>query len=796
MKKLLSSFFHTFFRKELELRVKVFHVLAITGFFICIATTIISILQEMTISAVINAGTGILSLFLMLYSAKGGKPSICYIGTVICIFLILFPSLFIFGGGYTGGMAFFFVFAVVYTVYMLDGWKKVVVTLFELIYYTGFCIFAFLYPQYIQPFASEADVVFDVIFGFVVVSISLGATFFIQFRLYNQQQKELQQAREEAEIANSAKTNFLANMSHEIRTPIHVIMSINEMISMETSNIRIKEYVDKIRNAGDVLRALVDNILDMSKIEAGRTEINASPYRTAELMQVLELTGQTRCNAKHLQFRCIQQNLPPVLNGDLPHIRQIAINLLSNAVKYTESGSVTLTVTGKADNNSEQTLLSIAVSDTGIGIEEKAVPKLFDAFSRGDMLSHKYIEGTGLGLAIVKDLCTLMGGTIHVESRAGEGSTFIAEIPQMNAPANAADDKTESKSFIAPLGRVLVVDDNNENLAVMRELLRRTQLQVDTVNSGKAALEAVSKKQYHIVLLDYMMPEMDGIATMEQFKTIPGFSAPVIALTANALTGIRETMLQIGFSEYLTKPIPWERLQAMLIEFLPDELVTVTQLQTVSSKQAEQFCSEFCVPLQAYHIDLHEALPYFDGDPRKYLQTANIFMEHTEHDLKKLQVLEEKGNCAELVFFVHSLKGRARNLGFFSLAEEAEHMEKLCKSEEAEEAQYLIPHLRFLYLKTVEGIALLRPCMEEQHLDVENRIICSGAECCDLLPIFLKQYRRKEALECICVLLEENPSENEQTLLQAMRNAISEIQFEQALAIYEKYSVITAGKRR
>ncbi len=795
MKPLISGFLRMFFGKELELRVKIFHILGIAGVVICISASILSLFQEMFLSLLITAGAGLFSLFLLIYSAKGGRQSFCYGATVVVIFLILFPSLFLFGGGYTGGMPFVFIFAVVYTVYMLEGYWQIGFALFELIYYSALCVFAYLYPEKIHTFATEADVLVDVIVGFLLISIALSATMSAQFRLYQRQQKELERARAAAEVANQAKSRFLANMSHEIRTPLHVIMSINELIRTEAAESTIRAYGEKIQDAGEVLRGLVDNILDMSKIEAGKTELYVAPYQTSDLIRVLELTGQTRCQTKKLKFRCICREIPPILCGDMAHIQQIAINLLSNAVKYTETGSVTLSVTCNPVENSGTVLLCIEVTDTGIGIDPEEIPILFEAFERASLPSHRHIEGTGLGLSIVKELCNRMGGSIRVKSRKGYGSTFTVELPQTVAAPESAETLRDDHAFVAPEGRVLVVDDNPENLAVMRELLHRTRLQVDTVGSGVAAMKAVREKPYHIILLDYMMPDMDGVETMRQLQKLHGFSTPVVALTANAVAGTRETLLKAGFSEYLSKPIPWGQLNALLLKYLPENLVTILPVSVPTARESAGFCEEYQPRLTPFRIDLSAALPFFDGDVREYLRTAEIFLAHGEDGQKTIaEFLQCDRDAGDLLYAVHALKSRAKNLGMLTLSEEAAHMEKLCRDNESEEVRSMIPHLLYFYRKAVEGLTILRPEMDALH-PKEHPV--SGeravADCRRELPGLLDRLQRSPALECIDTLLAGNPTERERQMLDEMRKAVSVIQFEKASAICVDYLQMCGG---
>ncbi len=787
MKQIVGKFLHIFFRKELDLRTKIFHVLAISGVMLCIVTTILSIVQGLVNSTIINAVTGVVSFALLVYSAKGGKQKVCYWTTVVFIFLIFFSSLFFTGGGYTGGMGFFFVFAVVYTVYMLDGWEMVVTTLFELAFYSCICAYAYFHPEQIIPFATETDVLIDVIVGFVAVSVSLGLTMYVQLRMYNKQKKDLEQARFDAEAASRAKSTFLANMSHEIRTPIHVIMSINELLRKDSGDPKMKVYNDKIGDACELLRGLLDNILDMSRIEAGKTELRVAPYRTSELKRMLELVGQSRCSSKQLEFRCVTKKLPSVLSGDVEHIRQIVINLLSNAVKYTEKGTVTLVLSSEKSDKPDEIVLSIAVTDTGIGIDPETVPTLFETFTRANDPSNRYIEGSGLGLAIVKELCKLMDGSIHVDSQKDWGSTFTVKIPQTLASDSDIVD-TGTKNFVAPDGRVLVVDDNPENLTVMRELLKHTELKVDTASSGKDALAAVERAKYHVILLDYMMPEMDGVETMKRLRATADFDTPVIALTANAIAGTRDLLIKAGFSEYLTKPIPWGQLSAMLLKYLPEELVTVTETDAGMTEAAERFCDEFQPMLSPYQIDLRYAMQFFDGNLEEYLQTANIFIEYGENGQKSLFELSEAGEDSNLVYAAHSLKGRAKNLGLVALADEAERIEMICRGDNSSEALSLIPHLLYLYRQAMEGLGKLGPRIDELLSPTETDMAShSTAEYRRELQKYLDQMQRSPALECIDALLCEASNENERELLTNMRTAVKLIRFDEASSIYVDY---------
>ena len=347
--------------------------------------------------------------------------------------------------------------------------------------------------------------------------------------------EELRKARAEADAANQAKSQFLANMSHEIRTPLNAISGMNEMILRQKIPGEVRQYASNIKSATAALLTIINEILDFSKIESGHMEIVPTDYQlTTVLREVCTLVG-LRAQAKNLQFKIhVDPYLPNYLHGDAGRLRQILINLLNNAIKYTPTGSVTLDISG---HRSESTLhLHAAVTDTGIGIREEDKDRLFQVFERLDLKRNRKIEGTGLGLAITHRLLTMMNGTIKVDSTYGEGSVFTIELPQGvssfdpigvfsldNQPVfEAALDKPAS--FIAPSARVLIVDDNDMNCFVASSLLQDTQVQTVIAHSGAEALDALQKQQFHVVLLDHMMPGMDGVETLHKAKELPNIS--------------------------------------------------------------------------------------------------------------------------------------------------------------------------------------------------------------------------------------------------------------------------------
>ncbi|MBU5477951.1 response regulator [Eubacterium sp. MSJ-13] len=435
--------------------------------------------------------------------------------------------------------------------------------------------------------------------------------------------EEAEKAKAEAIAAANAKSVFLANMSHEIRTPINAILGMDTMILRESTDKDILEYAGNIQSASQTLLSLINDILDFSKIETGKLELVQGDYALSSLINDVYhmLLGKAKEKGLALNVES-DKNLPAKLYGDEVRIRQIIVNILNNAIKYTEKGSVTLKVgmseqtttaaitsnkatTAAIDIENESNLynnntpdsqatkniiITFTITDTGIGIKQENIPHLFDSFSRFDENKNKHIEGTGLGLAITKQLTELMSGRIKVTSEYGKGSVFEVSIPQkvvsdlkigdISEKYNAAPDKKKKKAlFTAPDAKVLVVDDVKMNINVFKALLKRTEISVASAMSGPEALEMIKENKYDIIFLDHMMPDMDGIETYKHMKELeqnPNKDTTVIMLTANAIMGAKEEYIGIGFSDYLSKPVQAPKLEAMILKYLPEELVTKT----------------------------------------------------------------------------------------------------------------------------------------------------------------------------------------------------------------------------
>ena len=415
--------------------------------------------------------------------------------------------------------------------------------------------------------------------------------------------RKLTVAAEAANQANEAKSLFLSTMSHDIRTPMNAIIGMNEMILRDSREDDTRMYAENIRTAGNTLLGIINDILDFSKIEAGKMEIIDVDYNIASLLNDLVNMVQRKAEEKGLTFELdVDSQIPSVLHGDELRIKQVITNILSNAVKYTKEGGIVFAVSAsKCRTEEDSVILHVSIRDTGIGIKPEDLDKLFVAFERIEEKKNRNIEGTGLGMAIAQNFLSLMGSKIQVESQYGKGSVFSFDLKQKVAdwePLGAFDAafkrylserKQYTANFTAPKARILVVDDTKMNLKVFVSLLGKTKIQIDTAESGDAGIELFRKKAYDLIFLDHMMPNKDGIETLQEMKACedtPNRKTPVICLTANAVSGMREMYIEAGFDDYLTKPIDTERLEAMLLRYLPTDLVekAVDDMQEVKQQ--------------------------------------------------------------------------------------------------------------------------------------------------------------------------------------------------------------------
>ena len=493
--------------------------------------------------------------------------------------------------------------------------------------------------------------------------------------------KSLRLTVQSLETSSRYKSEFLAMMSHEIRTPMNAILGLAELATREKVMERAQGHMRTIKAAGTNLLALINDILDFSKIESGKLEIVSADYRFTSLVKdVTNIIGIRAADAK-LEFRLnVDSAIPNVLRGDEVRIRQIMLNILSNAVKYTSKGFVSLTVNW--EQVSEDTVnLSIEVADSGRGIKKENIKRLFKDFVQIDLVKNKGIEGTGLGLAITQKLVTAMGGQISVASEYGKGSVFTIHLPQKIGSQKEVADVEAAATFMTRGVNALVVDDVATNLIVAQGLLASYGMEVHTCRSGMEAIAAVKKNSYDFVFMDHMMPEMDGIETAMRIRNLGGKryeKLPIIALTANAVSGMKEMFIQNGFNDYLSKPIDTQKLNSVIEKWVPKEKqVKLTEEDAAKIAETEGG-AELNIAIEG--IDIKKGLATVRGRTENYLRVLTVFSQDGREKITEIQNALTAGNTQLYITYVHALKSAAANIGAMNLSETAKNLETAAKS--------------------------------------------------------------------------------------------------------------------
>ena len=594
--KLVKKIKNTLFSQELTNQNRLLNFILLAVIITITPTTFITYLNDKKVISLWAYFFVIISLAVALWVVNVKKKAqLVGILVSLSVNVIAMPSLFLGSGGIHSGMPVWIVLCVIFTWLVVNGKACYILLTFNIIStYVCFKI-QMLFPEKAIPMSTEKAIFTDIFQSIIFVSTVIGTIYKYQSYTYERQnkmlldkEKQLLATMKELEDANKAKRNFLANMSHEIRTPINGILGMNEITLMESKDPEILKRAGNIDSSCKALLSLVNDILDFSKIEAGKLTIIPDEYELFSLIGDSINVVSMRAKNKNLEL-IVKNNeeIPSILYGDKGRVRQCVVNLLTNAIKYTEKGSVELKFDFEKINE-EEILLKVSVKDTGQGISEENKEKLFGYFNRINEKENRNIEGTGLGLAITQNLINQMGGNINLESEVGKGSEFFFSIPQKVISYDKIGDfnlrhkdevqniDVKAINYIAPSAKVLCVDDVFMNREVIRLILERTKVQLDSAENGEEALKLLKENVYDILLFDHMMPGMDGVELLRELKKLennPNSAVPVIVLTANAINGAYEEYISMGFDDYLAKPVDIGSIDDIMVKYLPKDKI-------------------------------------------------------------------------------------------------------------------------------------------------------------------------------------------------------------------------------
>lgn len=497
--------------------------------------------------------------------------------------------------------------------------------------------------------------------------------------------EEIKRVSEEAERANAAKSEFLANMSHEIRTPMNAIMGLSDIIMEESRGRKVYNYAADIQSASRSLLALINDILDLSKVEAGRMElVPVNYYLKATVDEVVNMMD-IAASQHNLSLQCeYDMNLPCQLHGDDGRIKQILINIMNNAVKFTKQGFVKVSVSGLPTEKKNTIRLVLKVQDSGVGIKPENLSKIFEDFKQVDSKRNRGVEGTGLGLSITRRLVELMKGTITVESVYGEGTTFTVDIPQRivdtrtlaEMPEQSGKASEQVETFVVSNYRVLVVDDNIINRKVALGFLKNYEFELTEAESGQEAIELVRKNKYNLIFMDHMMPGMDGVEAVQIIRNECGTNGRIpviIALTANAMGGVREMFLKSGFQDFIAKPLDRKQLNEVLAKWIPS---AYKKMQKPEDRAAALKPQIGYGDIVIEGIDVKEAMKHHTGGTEDFLELLHLYCMDGRRKVSFLRELLEKENYTDYGIEVHGLKSASANIGALDLSAQAKEHEE------------------------------------------------------------------------------------------------------------------------
>lgn len=585
---------------------------------------------------------------------------------------------------------------------------------------------------------------------------------------------EIKRVRHQAEKASIAKSEFLANMSHEIRTPMNAIIGLNDIIMEECGDTEIYAHAKDVQSAAKSLLAIINDILDLSKVEAGKMELVYVDYyikvMADEIIGMMDMAASQR--GLILKYEC-DETIPCRYKGDDGRIKQILINIISNAIKFTKKGYVRVYITGKPGRDADEEMLIFHVEDTGCGIQEKDLDKIFEDFRQVDSKKNRSAEGTGLGLAIVKQLVELMGGTIGVESTYGKGTTVTIMIPQKIVDVRPVSEMPEipqseqkmTDIFTAPGVKVLIVDDNVINRKVARGFLKNYAFDLTEAGSGPEAIELVRSVRYDIIFMDHMMPGMDGIETAEIIRKDcgeNGITPVMVALTANAMEGMREHFLECGFQDFIAKPLDRKELNQLLLRWVPEKY---RQTESGEGESNPLDPSDFRID----GVDMEVAMKYYSGDEEGFVDLLELYFMDGKQKIKLLQELVES-DILRYQIEVHGLKSASANIGAMNVSSMARAQENAAVQGDREFISDQFPALLAEYETLLANIGQFLE-QRRQEAARKEKLPCPPIrelrEQTAAALEELKHFRSQECSERVeKILLYELPKDMEERLLQ------------------------------